>query len=384
MKNNAQIPTLTDRDVERMSEAGRESCLAISLYLGVRADRDFLAVANSLFTEGEKKIEMGKNFNHNDKEAIKAVFSGMEEKLRVVKLPDRTRTFILFFDNSGGLRIYKVPVYIPSRVVVEKDLYIHPLIKNLQRYPSYGVVFLQRDRAKIFNYFWGEVVDETPEIKSDVPQRMNAARASWKGLSESRILKHIDVHIDWHLKKVADETDTYMRKNKIPYLVIGSHRELCQRFKEHLPNTIQQKIVGSYLIRTDQSLSRIKQKSLETIDKFEFEKERNMIERIFEGNSKREKAAALGIELVLEKLSEYKIYTLVIGKNYAPKGYLCSNNHRVYSKNAKKQVCTMPLLEVSDIADELIETAIANKVRIIHLLHDHEDFDKFGIGAILK
>lgn len=384
MRRSTQINIPTVADIEQLSVPPKGSRMAISLYLGIRADRDFLAVANSLFSEEGKRIEASRRFSAPDRKKIAAAFGEMESKLRVIKLPDRTRVFAVFFDEKGGFRIYKIPVYIPSKLVVERDFYIHPFIKNLQKYPRYCVVFLARDRARIFDYFWGEVEDETEEIRSSVPQRMNAARASWKGLSEKRILKHIDVHIDWHLKKIADTTDTYMRKNKIPYLVIGSHRELIERFSQYLPVGIRKRVVGSYLIRTDQSLKKIKEKSLETISLFEFEKENEMIGRIVEGNSKKKKGAVLGIEPVLQKLNEYAVHSLVIGKNYAQGGYLCLDNHSVCAYKEGQTLCRTEMDEVSDMADELIQTAIAKRIKIVHFLHDHEDFDQFGIGAILK
>jgi peptide subunit release factor 1 (eRF1) len=384
MKNNIQISTLTGKDVEELAKPDKNSSLAISFYLGIRADQDFLSVANSFLSEESKKIKENKKFSYDDQKLIESIFSDMERKLRVIKLPDRTRTFIVFFDNEHSLRIYKVPVYIPSKLVVERDLYIHPFIKNLQKYPHYGVVFLERDRARIFNYFWGEVEDETEEIISDVPQRMNAARATWKGLEERKIQNHIEVHINRHLKKIADRTEIYMKKNDIPHLVIGSHRELIERFKDYLSNETKKKIVGSYFIRTDQSLKRIKEKSQEVIDRFEFEKEREMIDRIVEGNSKKKKMAVLGIESVLERLGKYEVYTLAIGKNYASKGYLCPGDHSVYLRKGTCSVCKAPLGEVSDITDEIIESAIARKIRIIHFVQEHTDFDRFGIAAILK
>jgi hypothetical protein len=98
---------------------------------------------------------------------------------------------------------------------------------------------------------------------------MNAARASWKGLEERKIQNHIEVHIDRHPRKVAQAVERYMEKQRIPYLVIGSHRELTERFSRFLPRAFQKKIVGDYHTRTDQSLKRIQEKSLEVIARYD-------------------------------------------------------------------------------------------------------------------
>lgn len=383
MKNNIEIKTLDRKDVERLSALNKNRYWAASFYLGVRGDRDFLVSANSFLSEKAKELEK-KNFSRDEKRQIREIFKSIEDKLRVIKLPDRTRTFIIFCNAHRMMKIYKLPMYIPSRLVVERDIYVHPYIKNLRRYPRYAVVFLERDRAKIFEYFWGEVENETAEIRTQVPQRMNAARVDWKGLSEKRIQGHIEVHIDRHLKKVAGAVERYMHKNEISHLIIGSRRELIERFKEHLPTAVRKKVAGSYLVRADQSLDRIKTKSLEVIDRFEMEREEEMIEKLMEGNSKKLKEAVLGAGQVMERLEKYNIHMLVVGKDYRQPGYFDTEKRKIYLSKKEASVSGGGAFKVGDVADELLEIAIERKLRVMHFIHNHEKFDKFGIGAILK
>jgi len=385
MKSNIQINTLTNKDVKKLSATDKDRRWAISFYLGIRGDRDFLTVVNSLFSEAVKKNEKNQEFGLDDRKSIEAALSNAEKRFRAIKLPDRTRTLVMFFDNGGGLRIYKIPVYIPSRIVIGRDFYISPFAKNLQKYPHYSVIFLARDRAKIFNYFWGEIEDETEEIRSDVPQRMNAARATWKGLEEKKIQNHIEIHLNRHLEKVAQMTERYLTENKIPYLIIGSRRELIERFKNYLPNEIKKKIIGSYSVRADQSLGRIKEKSLEAIDHFELEQERDTIKNLIEGDSKKKKMAVLGIKAVLEKFARYKIHILFIGKNYEQRDYSRLDDHLVFPKKQRDLIYNVETVEIKkSIIDELIEKAMAQEIKIIHFSHSHKDFDDFGVGAILK
>jgi len=67
MKNNIQIQTLTKKDVEKLAMPRKTAHWAISLYLGIRGDKNFLSAANSALSEGKKKLEAEKRFSESDR-----------------------------------------------------------------------------------------------------------------------------------------------------------------------------------------------------------------------------------------------------------------------------------------------------------------------------
>jgi rubrerythrin len=384
MKNNIQIRTLTKDDIERLAKDIKVHSWAVSFYLGIRGDRDYLSVMNSALSEGEKKLKAAGDFSEAEMRQIREALREIEDKIRHRRLTARTQTLAAFFADGGRRGIFKLPVYIPTRLVVEKDFYVHPFIKSLEKYPRYCVVFLERDRARIFDLFWGELEHKTEELRSEVPQRMNAARATWKGLEERKIQNHIEIHIDRHLDKVAGAVERYMEKNRIPYLVIGSRRELTLRFQELLSKEVQKKIVGSYLVRTDQSIKRIQEKSLEVIAEHENAKEEEFVRMMEEESSKKVKSAVHGAKNVLGALYDYDVRILLIGRDYAEAGYVCRKNHHPYLRRGNCPICGSPGEKASDIADEIIEEAVRQKARIVHFVFLHPGFDRFGVGAILR
>lgn len=384
MKNDIQIRTLTKHDIEKLARDIQAHPWAVSFYLGVRGDRDYLSVMNSALSEGVKRLEAAGEFRTAEMKKIRAALLEIEKGIRNRRLPPNTRTLVAFIADGGKLGIFKLPIYIPTQLVVEKDFYVHPFIKSLERYPRYCVVFLERDRARIFDLFWGELEHKTEELRSEVPQRMNAARASWKGLEERKIQNHIEVHIDRHLDKVAGAVESYMEKNRIPYLVIGSRRELIERFQELLSRDVQKKVVGSYLVRTDQSIKRIQERSLEVIADYDRAKEEEFVQMTEEESNKKIKSAVRGARNVLGSLYGFEIHILLIGKDYAEAGYVCRRNHHPYLRRGSCPICGSPGEKASDIADEIIEEAVRQKARIVHFAFPHPAFDRFGIGAILK
>lgn len=292
----------------------------------------------------------------------------------------------MFCDTKRKSEIYRVPVYIPSKLVIEGDFYIHPLVKALEKYPRYLVVFLERDKARFFSMRLGDIEEISEIARDNVPQRINAARADWKGLSETRVQGHIHDHEKRHLKRTAEKTKDYFRrkKNGFSYLVIGAHKEFAEKFAEILDMKPREKLVGSYHIIPGYNLNRIKAKSAELISEHEKKIEKEIINNLFGGASKKMAVAVLGINLVLENFYLHNIDMFIISKDHKEAGFVCPKCHYISSYLKSCAKCGSKMSEAEDIADEIIEEAIANKIKVKHLFYPHEEFEKFGIGAFLK
>lgn len=385
-KNNTETKLLTKKDIEELSRGKGISGPVFSLYLGVKAGRNFVAEANSVITNAIKKIEENKSYSKKEARKISETADRIKEEIRFLRLPDETRSIVIFRDMKRKSGIYHIPAYIPSKLVIESDFYIHPLVKALEKHPRYLVVFLERDKARFFSMRLGEIEEISEITRDDVPQRINAARADWKGLSETRVQGHIHDHEKRHLKKTAEKTKDYFRykKNGFSYLVIGTHGELVERFAKILDMKPKEKLIGFYHIVPNYDLNRIKAKSAEVIERHEKKVEEEIVNNLFNGSSKKRAAAVLGINLVLENLYLRNIDTLAIGKDYKEAGFVCPKCHYISSYLKSCAKCKSKMSEESDIADEIIEEAIANKIKIKHLFYARKEFDKFGIGAFLK
>ncbi len=385
-KRNTIIKSLTKKDIEELSKRKERRDIAFSLYLGIKARHNFISEVNSVISNAVKKIEENNSYSQKDKKKIAEIAAKMKKEIRFLKLPNETRTIVMFCNTQGMSRFYHLPVYIPSKLIIENDFYIHPLIKTLEKYPRYLVIVLERDKARFFNIFLGEIKESSVVSHSEVPQRINAARAEWKGLRETKIQGHIQDHLRRHLKKAAEKTEDYFRYKKIKssHLVIGAHRELVEKFVKVLKKKSKDRLIGSYHIVSGYNLNRIKKKSQEVINEHEKKIEMEIIKNLFAESSKEKRLAVIGINSVLENFYLHNIDTLIIGQNYREPGYVCPKCHYISSYMKSCLKCESKMSKASDLANEIMEEATMNKIKIKHLLYSHKEFDKFGIGAFLK
>jgi len=383
---NVEAKILIKKDIEELSKKRGNNDTAFSLYVGVKAGRNFVSEANSAISGAVQKIKNDKSYTKKTKRETAETANKIKKEIRLLKLPDETRSIAIFCSLKGMHKIYRLPVYVPSRFVVEPDFYIHPLVKALEKYPRYLVAFLERDKARFFSIFLGEIEESSEVLRSEVPQRINAGRAAWKGLRETRVQSHIEDHINKHLKKVADKTNDYFRygKTKFDYLIVGTHKELAERFIKILGGKAKDKLIGSYQVVPGYKLNRIKEKSKEIIDNHERKIEAEIVKDLFDKANKRKKMSAIEINSVLENFYLHNIGTLVISQSFKEQGYVCPKCHYISSYLKSCPNCKEKMSKISDIADELIEEATVRGIKIKHLFYSNAQFDKFGIGAFLK
>ncbi len=385
-KRNIEIKALSKKGIEELSSRKKTKGVALSLYLGVRSRCNFVSEANSIITNAIKRIEKNESYPQKDKKKIAEMADEMKKEIRFLKLPDETRSIVMFRDTQEIYRIYHIPAYIPSKFVIENNFYIHPLIRALEKYPRSLVVILERDKARFFSVFLGGIEESSEVLHSEVPQEINAARAEWKGLRETKIQGHIQDHLHRHLKKVAEKTEDYFRyrKTKFSHLIIGAHRELVEKFVNVLGEKSRNNLIGSYYIVPDYDLNRIKKKSMEVINERERKVEEKIVKDLFGESSKKKRLAVIEINPVLENFYLRNIRILIIGENYKEPGYTCPECHYISSYLKSCPKCKSKMTKVGDIADEIMEEAVTSKIKIKHLLYPHKEFDKFGVGAFLK
>jgi peptide chain release factor subunit 1 len=356
-RNQIKIESITIKDIKELSEKKVANGLSFSLYLGIKPAKNFVSEANSAISETVKKILKEGSYSKSETKEIERISLEIKKRIRLFKLPDETRSIVIFRDTKRFIRIFRIPVYIPSKFVIEADFFVHPLIEALEQNPKYIVIVLERDKARFFRIFFGEMEEMPESITSDVPQKMNEARVDWKGLSEGRIRGHIEDHKHRHLKKACKVVEDYFKfeKNGLSYLIIGAHRELIRKFSEMLGERSKKKLVGSYHIMPNYRLNRIKEKSQKIIMEYEREAEKRLTDKMFDDSSKKKSFAVFGAGPVMDNFYQHNVNVIVIGQKFNEKGFVCPDCHYVssYMKICPKDKKKM--IEVIDLADEIIE-----------------------------
>ncbi len=363
----------------------------ISLYLNVTPPRDFAAELNSMLHNARRHVE-----NRFDKIQFKKVdklFEKIEHHLREsAGRPERTRMVVVFADADGLWQQYLLPVSLPSQIVVEPDIYIRPLTVLLDEFDRYCVLIADSRKARIFSLYLGDL-EEKPDvfIEDNVPDRVRANRSRIRatgniqgGLGDENIRRHIENHIHQHLKNAAEQTFRFFKQKKFNRIIIGAPEDkILGQLKDHLHSYLKKRLAGIFHASPDDSDDHLAKKALEIAQDYERRHEQEVIGELFE-KSGPQGMGVLGTDPVIDALQLGQVHTLIIDNEFKREGYKCLNDAMLSTYEDTCPLCGSRMEKTGDLADEMVEAALFQDAEIEHVFAEHEDFQNYRVGALLR
>ena len=112
---------------------------------------------------------------------------------------------------------------------------------------TYIVLLVDRKKVMMFTLLDGKAVGEHRELViNDVPQKVRANEQQYYGRSD-KIFRHIEDHLHRHLKTIVEEIVAFSKKQSITGIVVGGHKEFFGKIDTHLPQSLSQKVKGTFV-----------------------------------------------------------------------------------------------------------------------------------------
>lgn len=229
---------------------------------------------------------------------------------------------LVIFSSQGRKfwKEYHIAVPFKNEIIVDTTPYVKPLLDILDNYQRYAILLVDRESARLFLVHLGEI-EEYSEIHSeDVPGRHK--KGGWFSLSEKSYERHIDYHIGLHLKDVLRELEAFLSGEYVGRLIIGGSEEAVTKVRAMLPQSITDKVIGTFQAEMFANSKDILQKAEPIFHDFEKRKETEDIEELLTVAMKNENAV-LGLDNVLNALQEGRVMKLIMLKDFKQAGLSC-------------------------------------------------------------
>lgn len=163
---------------------------------------------------------------------------------------------LVFFVGEEQWSVLNFEFPIQSRCFISKGPYLKPLERSLEAYTKYLVLLADRKRARMFIVHLGEIIKSREVLgKVDVPQRVKAKKVEYG--RDDKILRHIEDHLNRHLKIICQNTKEFAKNQKIKFIIIGGHKQLIPKVKECLQHPLNKIVLGEMVIGLDAPLDEI-------------------------------------------------------------------------------------------------------------------------------
>ena len=185
---------------------------------------------------------------------------------------------IISCDKKNFWKEFHLSIPVRNDIIIDTTPYIKPLLDILDNYQRYAILLVGREYARLFMIHLGEIEEYIEVYTEGVPGRHK--KGGWFSLSEKSYERHIDYHVERHLKDVLKQLDTIMSKEYVGRLIIGGSEDAVSRVRTMLPHTISEKIIGTFHADMNATGKEILEKTEPIFRAYENIKESEIIEEI--------------------------------------------------------------------------------------------------------
>jgi peptide chain release factor subunit 1 len=271
---------------------------------------------------------------------------------------------------------------VKNELIVDKTPYMKPLMDILDNYPGYAVLLVGKESARIFVIHLREIVEYGEVHTADVPGKHK--KGGWFALSQNHYERHIDYHVDMHLKEAVGKLDSFLSREFIGRVILGGSEEAVSMVKGLLPKTILDKVIGTVKVEMFAKGPEVLAKIEPIVIEFEKNKERETVDSLITGAMKN-KNAVLGLENVLHALQQQRVMRLVFLRDLKTAGYSCNScGSLTVQKVDACPYCKGGMEIVDYVVDLAGEKAIGQGALVEVLTDDKKLKEAGGIGAFLR
>lgn len=358
---------VTREQIHRLIDFKGDGRSVVSLYLSLSPERlknrGFIVEAKSLLRAIENKPEIESEH--------KRILDFLEKRF-----DPSSRSIVLFSSHKENFfQVYEIPIPVKSACMVGKEPYIKPLVRLLEQYEKYCLVLLDGKKARIFSVHMGTLEEHT-YILDEVP--------GWHkqgGWSQARFQRHIEQRIYEHLKKVAEATLSFFRREQLDRLIVGGPHEIVISFKNVIHIYLLRRFVGFITIDVDASTQEIEKKALSHIEKVEEKDNSELMKRVIDNM---ENLAVAGVDNVVEMLNQGRIHVLVVDPDLKKKGWVCPKCYMISTTQKACDFCGSDVEVSEDIIENIIEQNFELSGEIHFIAGDKRLKQLGGLAAILR
>lgn len=284
-------------------------------------------------------------------------------------------------------RSYSMAVPVQSHAYVAHRPYLKPLTDVLDAYGRYGVVLVDREGARLFLFSLGELAEATGAFGEQVRRVKHGGAsgvAGMRGGVSARTARRGEAVIQRNLKEMAEATQAFCAGNGCTRLVLGGHEATVAQFRETLPKSLRDTVIGTFTIDRDAPVAEVQAGSMELIEEMAIQRETELVNEMIAG-WKRGSGAAVGLSDTIAALLEHRASVLLVAAGYEASGYRCEEcRYLMLTERDECPLCGGSVKYVEDLVDTLTHRALEQGVEVEIVRGNVELEDAGAVGALFR
>jgi peptide chain release factor subunit 1 len=287
---------------------------------------------------------------------------------------------------NGFFRAYPLAVPVRSRVRISDHPHVKPLADLLDSYGGYGVVLIDKQGARFFNFHLGELQEQEGVLGEAIrhTKRGGGSQAPGRRGGSAGQTDYVEEVTERNMRDAAENAVRFFSERNVRRIVIGGTEENTAMFRSILPKAWQSLVVGSFNISMNASHHEVLGKAMEIGDAAEERREDLLLKSLIT-NAAKGKGGVIGLQETLDALREGRIQSLVIEEGHRVPGAHCTVCGYLSSVSLETcPFCGSEMVQIADVVELAVRQVMAagGDVEVLHLSQTVEAFNK--IGALLR
>jgi peptide chain release factor subunit 1 len=264
-------------------------------------------------------------------------------------------SLVLFCDASEGFYFQEdLSARLANQIWFGDTPYTRPLMGVLNEYERYGVVLVDKEKARFFIVSAGSI-QELDEAFQSPPVRHRRTAGLDHMRSQMVLQRRAATWSGWFLKEVSEILQDIIQKQEIDRIILGGQEDITAELYRLLPKVTAARVMDSIRMAVTAKASEILQISSPVLEKIEHGRERELVNDLItvarKTQSKQEKAV-LGLDATLDAVNQARVYRLVYPAGQRIAGYQCPSCDVLMDQrpvDKKCPYCSQLLDEVDDL-----------------------------------
>ncbi|MDD5659678.1 MAG: hypothetical protein PHR39_06700 [Actinomycetota bacterium] len=374
-------------DFDEILEYSSTDELIISTYLlvdGARTTKKgYLSELNSMIAKTKDNIELASGFEKSRQKNIFNTLDKIKSYVGDSYKRENEKTLLIYAGTNSHLwKVYKLPIILKSKIIVDPKPNTQSLRSLLSNYKKYGVLLIDREKAQIYQVYLGKIREYLAAYISEVPPKVNFRFES--GLREKKILGKIGEKLHQFYRTLNENIFDFFKDNKFDYLILAGRKKIINEFQNYLHSYLLAMVIGTFEEELSVREQAILDKANKIIGDFELDNLNNAIDKLIDDLEPRG-FGVLGLKKIIDSLMANNIKTLIFMEDYIARGYTCPACGYITLKLQEKcPYCDNELIHLNDIIDEIVESALNQGSEVLPV-KENEKLKKHGkIGAVLR
>jgi peptide chain release factor subunit 1 len=292
---------------------------------------------------------------------------------------DGTRGVVLFSCANAG-RWEQVHLHRPvrDRVVVGPRPFLLPLEALLEKADTFAVALVDREKARFMVASLGEI-EEVTSVFDEVPGRHDQG-----GWAQARLQRHIEDHVQRHLKRVGETLRILQRRRPFDHLVLAGSEDVISELERDLHDYVRRSVLERFTLSIGASLGEVLERITALEERLERRREEQAVDRLVHEADSRTGRAVAGLRDTLSALEAGRPETLVVSSDLAAAGVRCTSCGHLDTEGDRCPACRGEMEAIPDLVEEAVASALRQRSRVETVGGSPELGAIGGIGALLR